>query len=127
MQVEASLPADGQALEVMQEREGLLHDVTELAQIFDVGGALAGDHRQDATLAQLAAVGVAVVSLVAEQGVGPTARSAGPAGHGRDPVDQGQGLGDVVDVGGCSDDLERGALAVTDQMVLTARLSTVDR
>ncbi|MDQ1024657.1 hypothetical protein QF035_002239 [Streptomyces umbrinus] len=31
MQGEAALPADGQAFEVMQEREGLLHDVTELS------------------------------------------------------------------------------------------------
>jgi hypothetical protein len=32
VQVEASFPADGQALVVAQEREGLLDDVAELAQ-----------------------------------------------------------------------------------------------
>lgn len=35
MQVEASFPADGQALEVVQEREGLLDDVAEFAQVLD--------------------------------------------------------------------------------------------
>jgi hypothetical protein len=34
-----------------------------------------------------------------DRGEGPAARAAGLAGHGRDAVDQGQGLGDVVDVG----------------------------
>lgn len=48
MQVEASFPAAGQALEVVQEREGLLDDVAELAEALDVRGAFAGDHRQDA-------------------------------------------------------------------------------
>lgn len=43
-----SFPADGQALEVVQEREGLLDDVAELAEALDVRGAFAGDHRQDA-------------------------------------------------------------------------------
>ncbi len=47
VQFEASFPADGQALEVVQEREGLLDDVAELSQAVDVRGALAGDHRQD--------------------------------------------------------------------------------
>ncbi|ANP49173.1 hypothetical protein AVL59_05865 [Streptomyces griseochromogenes] len=70
MQVEASFPSGGQALEMVHEREGLLHDVAELAQSLDVGGALAGDHRQDPALAHFTAVGVAVVSLVAEHGVG---------------------------------------------------------
>ncbi|MGW4698669.1 hypothetical protein ACWEO1_40625 [Kitasatospora cineracea] len=40
MEVEATFPADGEALELVQQREGLLHDVTELAQATDVGLAL---------------------------------------------------------------------------------------
>jgi hypothetical protein len=47
VQVEPPLPTDGQALEVVQERESLLDNVAELAQALDVRGALAGDHRQD--------------------------------------------------------------------------------
>lgn len=127
MQVEASLPTDGQAFEVMQEREGLLDDIAELAQSLDVRGTLSGDHRQDAAPAQLAAVAVAVVSLVTEQGLGSAPRSAGLPSDGRDAIDQGQGLRDVVDVGRSGDDLERRTSAVADQMVLTARLPAVDR
>ena len=47
MEVEASLPTDGEALELVEQGEGLLHDVTELAQAGDVGVALARDHGQD--------------------------------------------------------------------------------
>lgn len=126
MQVEPSLPADSQALEVMQERKGLLHDISELAQSLDVRDTLAGDHRHDSTPAQLTAVGIAVVPLVAEHGVGAVPWTAEPAGHGRDPVDQGQDLGNVVDVGGGSDDFERGALPVANQVVFAARLPAVD-
>lgn len=127
MQVEASFPADGQALEVVQEREGLLDDVAELAHVLDVGGAplrdVTGRIRRLRSSRRLGCRR----SPVAEQGIGPTAGSAGLARHRRDVVDQGQGLRDVVDVGRCDDDLERGALAVADQMVLTARLPAVDR
>ena len=127
MQVEASLPADGQALEVMQERESLLDDVAELAEVLDVRRTLAGDHRQDATSAQLAPVGVAVVALVTQKCVRSSAWTARLPGDGRNAVDQGEGLGDVVDIGSSGDDLERGALPVADQVVFTARLPAVDR
>ncbi|MGW3726295.1 hypothetical protein [Streptomyces sp. NPDC000851] len=42
-------------------------------------------------------------------------------------LDEVEGLGDVVDVGGSRDDVQRGALAVADQLVLAARLPPVDR
>ncbi len=65
----AALPADGEALELMEEGEGLLDDVAELAQPFDVRAALAGDDRQDPAFAEFAAVGVGVVALVSEEGL----------------------------------------------------------
>jgi hypothetical protein len=49
---------DGQALEVMQERGSLLDYVAGLAEVLDVRGTLAGDHRQDATPVQLARLGL---------------------------------------------------------------------
>jgi hypothetical protein len=42
-------------------------------------------------------------------------------------VEQGEGLGDVVDVGRGGDDLERSAASVADQVVFAARPATVDR
>lgn len=86
-----------------------------------------GRHGQDPALAQFTAVGVGVVALVAEQGLGAAAGSARASGDRRDAVDQGEGLGDVVDVGHGGDDLEWGAVSVADQMVLAARLPPVDR
>lgn len=47
--------------------------------------------------------------------------------YGRDAVDQGEGLGDVVDVGRSDGGLQREAAPVADQVVLAARPSPVDR
>jgi hypothetical protein len=84
----ASFPSHGETLEVVEQGEGLLDNVAEFAQALDVRGALAGDHRQDPALAEFVAVGVGVVALVSEQGLGTSARTAGAAGDGRDAVDR---------------------------------------
>ncbi len=70
---------------------------------------------------------IGVLALVAEQGLGSFAGTAGAARDGRDAVDQGEGLGDVVDVCRGRDDLERSAASVADQVVFAARLPPVDR
>ena len=67
MEFGSAFPADGEPLELVEQGEGLLHDVAECAQALDVRGALAGDDRQNLPLAQLSAVGVGVVALVAEK------------------------------------------------------------
>jgi hypothetical protein len=110
----SAFPSHGEALELVEQGEGLL-DVAEFARALDVRGALAGDDRQDPALAELLAVGIGVVALVAEQGPGESAGPARAAGDGRDAVDQGDGLGAVVDVGRGGDDLERSAASVADQ------------
>jgi hypothetical protein len=76
----AAFPADGEAFEVVEQGEGLLHDVAEFAHALDVRGALAGDGGQDPAPAEFVAVGVGVVSLVGKQGFGTPARPAGAAG-----------------------------------------------
>ncbi len=93
MEFGAAFPADGEAFELMERGEGLLDDVAELAQALDVRGAPAGDHRQDPALTQFTAVGVGVVALVTEQGLGTSSGPARASGDGRDAVDQGQGPG----------------------------------
>lgn len=55
------------------------------------------------------------------------ARVTNSSSHGRNAVDEGEGPGDVVDVGRSGDDFERGAASVADQVVFTARLPPVDR
>ena len=66
------------------------------------------------------------MSLVAEEGVGASAGSSPAAGDWWDAVDQGECLGDVVDVGRGGDDGERCAVAVADQVVFAAGLAPVD-
>lgn len=123
----AAFPSDGESFEVVEQGEGLLDDVAELAQALDVRGPLAGDDRQDPAFTKFVAVGVGVVALVAEQGIGASAWPAGAARDGRDAIDQGEGLGDVVDVCRGRDDLKRSAASVADQVVFAARLPPVDR
>lgn len=127
MELGPAFPSDGEAFELVEQGKGLLDDVAELAQSLVVRGALAGDDGQDPARAQLFPVGIGVVALVAEQGLGTAAGTARAAGDGRDAVDQGEGLGDVVYVGRGGDDLERSAASVADQVVSTARLAPVDR
>ncbi|GGV54165.1 hypothetical protein GCM10010293_67940 [Streptomyces griseoflavus] len=66
-------------------------------------------------LAEFLAVGVGVVVFAAEQGFGASARATGDE---RDAADQGEGLGDVVDVRCSGADREWGAAPVADQVVL---------
>lgn len=47
----AAFPADGETLEMVEEREGLLDNVAELARPFGARAALARDDRQDTALA----------------------------------------------------------------------------
>lgn len=112
---------------MVKQGVSLLDDVAELAHALDVRRSLAGDDGQDPPATQLVAVGVGVVALVTEQSFGPAAGPAGAARDGRDAVDQGEGLGDVVDIGRGRNDLERSAASVADQVVFAARLAPVDR
>ena len=93
----------------------------------DVRGAAPGDDGQEPALAEFVAVGTGGIALVAEEGFGTAAGPAWAACDGRDAVDQGEGLGDVVDVCRGRDDLERSAASVADQVVFAARLAPVDR
>lgn len=67
-----------------------------------------------------AAVLFVVVAVVREECVRSVPWTADDAGHGRDLVEQGQKLGDVVAVSAGQRDRERDALAVGDDVVLAA-------
>ncbi len=127
MYVEAAFPPDGQAAELVQQGEGLLDDVAQLAETFDAGGFAFWDDRLGAAFAAGPAEGVAVVSLVREHGIeassGPATR---PGDRGR-AVEQVDGSADVGHVRTAGEHVQRGAVAVADQVVLAPRLATVDR
>ncbi|MGC0343110.1 hypothetical protein RKD20_008144 [Streptomyces sp. SLBN-8D4] len=92
VEFEASFPSYGEAFELVEQGEGLLDDVAELAQALDVRGALAGDHRQDPAAPQLPTYGLGVARLVTRDGFGSPSWAAGPSGDGRDAADQVEGL-----------------------------------
>lgn len=126
MQFQTSLPADSEALELVEQGEGLLHHVAELAKALDVRSALAGDHWGDAPALQLAPHGSGVVRLVAQDGFGAASWTARTSAYRRDAVDQVECLRDVVDIGRGRDDVKRDAASVTDQVMFAARLPPVD-
>ena len=71
-----------------------------------------------------------LVVVVAAVGVGLVRPLAGPsaaAAHGRDGLDEGHELGDVVAVTASQGDSQRDAVRFGDQMVLGAGTGTVDR
>lgn len=82
MEFGAAFPADGESFELVEQGEGLLNYVAELAHALDVRGALAGDDGQDTAFAQFIAVGVGVVALVPEQGIRAPAGTTGTSCNG---------------------------------------------
>lgn len=94
MEFGSAFPADGEAFELVEQGEGLLDDVTEFAQALDVRGALARDDGQDPPLARLSAVEAGVVPLSPRSESGRRRGRPGRPGHGRDAIDQGEGLGE---------------------------------
>jgi hypothetical protein len=127
MDVQAASPSDGEAAELVQQSEALPDDVAQLAQPLD---ALAVTGRNDGCAAALpagVAYGAAFVSRVGQQHREAAARPPGPAGDRLDAVEQRHGLGDIADVRAGGGDVQRGAVALGDQVVLAARLAAVDR
>jgi hypothetical protein len=125
--VVASFPADPQSAEAVQPGDRALDHVPEDAEAAAVFFSAFGDDRADAALPEQAAVFVVVVAPVGEECVGPVPGSADGAGHGRNLVQQGQQLRDVVAVSAGQRHRERDALAVGEDVVLAARPCAVDR
>ncbi|AIV32124.1 hypothetical protein NI25_00060 [Streptomyces sp. CCM_MD2014] len=111
----------------MEPGDRALDDVAEDAQAGAVWLAPSGDHGPDAALPELAAVDVVVVAAVGQQSVRPPAGPADPARDGRDLVEEGQQLGDVIAVAAGQRYRERDALTIDDEVVLAARPCAVDR
>ena len=127
MDVEAAFPAHGEAAELVQQGEGLFDDVAQLAQTFDARGLGLGDDRFGAALAASLTERFAAVSLVGQQ-----RRETAP-GPSRSPgdrwvaVEQVESAADVGYVRAAGQHVDRGAVAVADQVVFGAGLAAVDR
>lgn len=85
------------------------------------------DNRLDPTFPQQAAVLVEVVAAVGEQLPRPVTRSTSASPDVRYRIEQGQQLGDIVPVAAGEPDSHRGAVGISDHVVLRARPGTVDR
>jgi hypothetical protein len=92
------LPADAQSAVLVKPAERALDDPALAPQAGAVFGLLARDSGLDAAFADEPTVVGVVVAAVAHERPGAPARPAHATAHGRDRVEQGRQLGDVVAV-----------------------------
>jgi hypothetical protein len=123
----AAVVADEQALEAVQPGEGALDHPAVASEPGAVLGLAAGDLGGDPALAELAAVLVVVVAAVGGYSLGSPARAAELAGHGRDPLDKRDQLGDVVAVAARACPGERESAGIDQEVVLGAGSSAINR
>ena len=98
MDLVSALVADEQSFELMKPGEGAFDDPADAAEAGAVFGFAAGDLGGDPALAQLAAADGEVVATIGSEALGPAARAADAAVHGRDALDEWDQLGEVVAV-----------------------------
>ena len=96
MDVVADFPADAQAAEPVQQRDGLFGDPPVHAESRTVPGAAPGDLGLDSLGTHEIAILVVVVGAVGVQLARSPARAASPSPHRRNRLDQWHQLGDVV-------------------------------
>ena len=123
--VGAPLPANAQAAEAVQPREGALDHPAVDAQPASVRGAALGDEGLDPAGSQLASVRLGVVAAVGVEGQRSPSRSAGHSSHRGHGVNELDELRDVVAVRRRQAEGQRGAVAVDEQVVLAARSRAV--
>lgn len=126
MDVVADLPADLQAAEPVQVGEGALDNPALGGEAGPVLSAASGNHRFHAEFADEGAVLFVVVAAVTKHDVGAAPRPAAFAPYGRHRFEQRDEMGDVVAVVAGQGGGERDAGGVGDQVVLAARLASVD-
>ena len=127
MDLVAAVGADEQPATVVEPREGAFDDPALFAETRAVLGLAAGDDRPDAAAPDEAAVFVVVVAAVGGDAVGPPARPADLAAHGRHAFDQRHELGDVVAVAAGHRPGERNAGRVYEQVMLGAVSGSINR
>ena len=111
----------------MQPGEGALDDPASTTKPGAVLGLAASDLGRDAAESELAAVAVGVVAAISGYPLGPAARSADLAAHGRDPLEERDQLGYVVAVAARERPRERDPGRVDQEMVLGAVSGSVNR
>lgn len=118
MHLDAFVITQPQAAELMQQRERLLHHVTQHAQPAAMLAAASGQPRLDLQQPQRCAVRIGVVAAVAEHHGRSGSWAARLAANWADLLDQRQQLRDVVAVGLGDDPRQRRAIAIDRDVVL---------
>src|SRR6266542_5951507 len=111
----------------MEPGEGALDDPAVAAEAGAVLGLAAGDLRDDAALAVLAAVAVVVVTAVGADTLGSLPGPTDLAAHRRDTIDERDQLGDVVAVAAGERPGERDPLPLDQEVVLGAVSGSINR
>src|SRR6266542_6046036 len=111
----------------MEPGEGALDDPAVAAEAGAVLGLAAGDLRDDAALAELAAVAVVVVTAVGADPLGSLPGPTDPAPHRRDAVDEWDQLGAVVAVAARERPGERDPLPLDQEVVFGAVSGSINR
>ena len=123
----AAVVADEESFVVMQPGEGALDDPAGASEPGAVFGLAASDLGFDPAGAELTSVLVVVVAAVGGDPVGPSAGAADFAAYPRNPVDEGDELGDVVAVAAGDRPGERDPGRVYEKVMLGARSDSINR
>jgi hypothetical protein len=124
---QVAVPANGEAFELVEMRDGLFDDPADAAESDDLLASALWDDRGDALVMQPFPESGCVVAAVGQNGVGP---AAGPADTSRDrPDGLNQILGDfdIWGVSAGSEDREQDSGRNAGDVVLRAGTAAVDR
>jgi hypothetical protein len=124
--VGSAFVAEPQSAVLVEPGERALDDPALAAQPGAVCGSLLRDDGLDPSCSQPRLGRLRLVATVAQQRAGSSPRPATLAAHGRDCLDEGDQLGDVVAVGGGRQAGERDPARIGDQVMLGAALAPVD-
>jgi len=122
-----SLEANEQSPELVQPGEGALDDPAIATEAGAMRSLATGDLWSDAAPPELAAMPLGVIAAIGEELRGSPSRPTHLPCHGRDRIEQGKKLCDVVLVSARDRDRKREPCLIDDQVVLAAQPSTVNR
>lgn len=125
MYVGTALETHTQAAKLMQPRICALYDPTRDTQSTAMFGTATGDHGDDTALLQGGTMRIGIVSAIALQDLGSTLRASYLARYRRNTVNQRDELSDIMVVGGRQNRVQRNALRIRDDVVLTARTTAI--
>ena len=125
MDVSATFVAHPQPAELVQPSQSSLDYPAVHPQPAAVGGAPSGQRRRDVALSQRLAMLPRVIGPVGVQPLGPATGATAAAPHRRHGVHQRQQLGYVVAIGAGQEGRQRGAVGVSERVMLASRLAAV--